>query len=271
MKSYAIYDEGLDRKGAIGYLFYYERAEGFIIELCSDLDEWEAPLLFQGLVRQGEYTIPHRISLMWVEERIIPSGRQNIGSILRNHKLQAYNEMALLRLSKGRCTQDSCYIEEVDYNSIPGEITERSKGNVIECFPTEDGQVICMFRDNVSIKVNLDRLVDEYKDMRYVLKNRDILDSVKVGIGGYSITFNDSIELPVGDLRRVGDVLPITSNDLYGFVKRNVLDTTQTCDIMQCSRQNLSYMVNEQRIKPIMVGERTNLYMRGDVERFMSE
>lgn len=101
MKSYAIYDEDLDRKTPIGYLFYYEKAKEFIIELCRDLDEWSAPLLFQGLVHRGIYTIPHEAARMWVEERVIPSGRQNIGSILKNHKMQSYNEMALLSLSKG--------------------------------------------------------------------------------------------------------------------------------------------------------------------------
>lgn len=127
MKSYAIYDEELNRVTPIGYLFYYEKAEKFIIELCPDLDEWYAPLLFQGLVRKGIYTIPHAISRMWVEERIIPSGRQNIGSILRNHKLKDYSEMAFLSLSKGKCAQDRCYIAEVAFDDIPKEIKERSR------------------------------------------------------------------------------------------------------------------------------------------------
>ena len=52
MKSYAIYDKDLDRISAIGYLFYYEKADSFIIELCEDLDEWEAPLLFQKFIRE---------------------------------------------------------------------------------------------------------------------------------------------------------------------------------------------------------------------------
>ena len=148
---------------------------------------------------------------------------------------------------------------------------ERSKGNVIECFPTGDGQLICMFRDNISMKVSLDKLVDKYKDVYYVLKNRELLESVKVGIGGYSVVFNDSIEVSAFDLRIVGKTLPVTADDLYGFVRRNVVDTTQACDMMQCSRQNLSYMVNEGKLKPLIVGERTSLYTRGSVERYMNE
>ena len=103
MKSYAIYDKDLDRASPIGYLLYYEKAKGFIIELQKDLDEWEAPLLFQKSVREKKYTISNEISLMWVRERVIPSGRQNIGSILKNHNLKEYSEIAMLELSKGKC------------------------------------------------------------------------------------------------------------------------------------------------------------------------
>ena len=87
MRSHAIYDEDLDRATAIGYLSYYEKSKGFIIELSQDLDEWEAPLLFQGLVRQGIYTISNTASLMWVRERIIPSGRQKLSYMVNEGKI----------------------------------------------------------------------------------------------------------------------------------------------------------------------------------------
>ena len=77
---------------AIGYLFYYEKSRSFIIKLCNDLDEWETPFLFQKLVWEQQYTVPREIALMWVKGRIIPSGRQNIGSILKNHKLVKYHK-----------------------------------------------------------------------------------------------------------------------------------------------------------------------------------
>ena len=271
MKIYAIYDGELNRTTAIGYLFYYEKAEGFIIELCRDLGEWDAPLLFQGLVRRGIYTISHEISRMWINERIIPSGRQNIGNILRNHNLKEYSEMAFLSLSKGKCAQDHCYIEAIVWDDIPIDIRDRSKVNVLECFPTEDGQLICMFRDNTVRKINLKELKEKCKDVVYVLQNRKLLDSVKVGIGGYSVVFNDSIEIAVADLREVGVVLPLTSEDLYGFIRRNVVDSTEACDMLQCSRQNLSYMVKEGNIAPIIKGAKTNLYTRGAIEKAMSD
>lgn len=271
MKIYGIYDEGLERTEPIGYLLYYEKAEKFIIELCRDLNEWSAPLLFQGLVRRGIYTASNSIAQMWIEERVIPSGRQNIGSILKNHKLQSYNEMTLLCLSKGRCSQDQCYIEEVSFDCIPVEIRERLDKNILECFPAKDGQIICLFKDNAVKKVNLQLLKERYRDVVYVLQNRRLLDSVKVGVGGYSIVFDDSIEVMVDDLRETGQLLPLLSEDFYGFVQRNVVDTTQACEMLQCSRQNLSYLVKEEKIEPIIAGTKANLYTRGAVERVRNE
>jgi len=98
-----------------------------------------------------------------------------------------------------------------------------------------------------------------------------LFDSVKVGIGGYSIVFDDSIEVMVDDLRTTGKLLPLAADDFYGFVQRNVVDTTQVCDMMQCSRQNLSYLVKEEKLSPIISGAKVNLYTRGAVEHVMNE
>lgn len=271
MKSYAIYDKALNRTTPVGYLFYYEKAASFIIELCDDLDEWDAPLLFQKLVKEKRYTVPANISHLWVSERIIPSGRQNIGTILKNHRLSDYDEMSLLRLSRGKCAQDDCYISEIAYADIPQSITDRTKNNIRECFPTEDSQLLCLFNDNTAKKVDFTTLIDKYSDLSYVIVNKALLDSVKVGVGGYSAVFNDSIEIPSVDLYAHGILLPLTSNDFYNFIHRNVMDTTATYNMLQCSRQNLSYMVREEKITPIIYGTKENLYLKGEVERVMSE
>lgn len=270
MKSYAIYDEDLDRESAIGYLFYYKKSKSFIIELQEDLDEWDAPLLFQGLVKQGIYTVSRQASLLWVTERVIPSGRQNIGMILKNHKLKEYSEMALLSLSKGRCAQDNCYIEEISQDNIPENIKKRMGQNISECFSTEDHQIICLFIDNTVRKVDLSVLLGKYRDLSYVLKNRNILEQAKVGAGGYSILFNDSIEIQTTDLRNEGQLLPLTSQDFYNFVGRNVIDTTEACNMLQCTRQNLSHMVKEKKLSPIIYGTKENLYLKGEIEKITS-
>lgn len=271
MKSFAIYDEKLERIEPIGYLFYYEKSKSFIIELCSNLDEWDVPLLFQGLVKKGIYTIPRDISFMWVQERIIPSGRQNIGEILRNHKLKEYSEIAMLSLSKGRSSQDDCYVKEISETEVPEDIQKRRLGNVVECFATENNGVVCLFEDNTARAIFLEKLMDKYKGVSHVLRRKELLESVQVGVGGYSITFNESIEIAASDLRVVGDLLPLSANDFFGFIKKNVVDTTHACLMIDCSRQNLSYLVKENKLSPILRGAKENLYTKGEIARIKND
>ena len=271
MKSYAIYDEQMVRAEPIGYLFYYEKSKSFIIELSSELDEWQAPLLFQGLVKKGIYTIPKEIALMWVRERIIPSGRQNIGEILRTHRLKEYSEITMLSLSKGRSSQDSCYVKEVKEEDIPEYVKKRWLGNVIECFPTEKGSIVCMFHDNTARLVQLDKLLDKYRELIHVINRKELLESVQVGVGGYSISFNDSIEVAALDLREQGELLPLQACDFYGFVQKNIVDTTSVCFMIDCSRQNLSYLVREKRLTPIIQGTKENLYTKGEISRLKND
>ena len=271
MKIYAIYDKEKDWDMAIGYLFYYEKANEYIIELNDCLNEWEAPILFQGLVNKGIYTVPKDIALLWIRERVIPSGRQNIGSILKNAKLKEYNEMALLELSKGKCSQDSCYIEKISSEELPEDIRRRSDKNIFECFPTEDKQIICLFRDNTVRKVDLSMLAIHNRDVLHILKSDNLLNSVKVGVGGYSITFNETIEIASSALREEGILLPVNVNDILGFVRTNVVDTTTACDMLQCTRQNLSYLIKTKKLVPIICGTKENLFTKGAVEEVMND
>ena len=65
MKVFAIWDDDWENKTPIGYLFCYEKENAFMIELNSELDEWNAPLLFSSFVKKNIYTIPREISALW--------------------------------------------------------------------------------------------------------------------------------------------------------------------------------------------------------------
>lgn len=271
MKSYAIYDKNLERIAPIGYLFYYEKSESFVIELCEDLDEWEAPILFQKFVREHAYTIPREVSLMWIRERVIPSGRQNIGSILKNHRLKQYSEIALLELSKGKCLQDECYIAEITEAEIPESIKGRMKRNIRDCFLTDEMSLICMFQDDVVKKVEVSLLFGRYPKLQHLLTYKKMIEACTIGPGGYSIIFDDAVEIQSSDLRKEGEKLPLRTKDFISFLEKNVIDTTKACDVLQCSRQNLSYMVKEDKIGPIVEATKEKLYLKGDVEFVASE
>ena len=91
--------------------------------------------------------------------------------------------------------------------------------------------------------------------------------SCKVGAGRYFITYNDSIDIPADEIRRDGVKLPIKLRGFISFVKNNMLDTTESCALLKCSRQNLFYMVRQDQLAPVKEEVKGNLYLKGDVVR----
>ncbi|MCQ2522531.1 MAG: hypothetical protein MJ105_09165 [Lachnospiraceae bacterium] len=264
MKSYEIYDEENDI--SIGTLLYYEKERSYIIELCEGLDEWTAPIMFTYLIKQNKYTVPSEISYLWVKERIIPSGRQNINSILNNHKLKEYSEIDFLELAEGRCAQDHLYVRKID--RVPEYVKERAKKNVKECSLLENDRLLCFFVDGCTKIISLADIA-EIEDVDKILKNKMLMRSVSVGVGGYSISFNRSIDISAVLLYDEGKDIPLTLNDFALFVQNNIVDTSGACDMLECSRQNLSYMVKEGSLSPIRLNLKGNLYLKGNISEKM--
>ena len=99
MRIFAIKDESLPRDIILGYLIYYELSKSFYIELPEDADPWETPLLLSSFVRQGRHSVSSYWSRLWVQQRIIPQDRQNIGQVLKENGLKEYDEFQLLMLT----------------------------------------------------------------------------------------------------------------------------------------------------------------------------
>lgn len=260
MRIYEIYDE--ESNLSIGTLLYYEKDNRYIIELQNYLDEWTAPLLFTRQVADKEYTILYELSYIWVKERVIPSGRQNINSILLHHKLKEYREIDFLEISEGRCSQDSLCVKK--RHDLPDYVKKRLSRNIRECLITDDNQLLCFFMDGTTKKIDVLRMSD-VDCVKKIKDNEQVFKTAQVGTGGYGVLFNDALELSSRRLYEAGDAIPISLNDFMSFVKSNILDTSESCNLLECSRQNLSYLVKEQYIHPIKDNVKGNLYLKGDI------
>lgn len=269
MKIFEILDK--ENRNSVGVLLYYEKKKEFIIELEEYLDEWTAPLLFTNLVKRNIYTVPRDLSFLWVKERIIPCGRQNIGAILKNHKMESYDEMRFLELSKGKCSQDGLYIKMID--KLPEYIKERQNRNIKECVVCDEKKILCFFVDDTVKKIDLEKIDSDKNSIMYdiqkVLGNDKLYQSCCVGTGGYSITFNDSIDIPAYILYDAGESISLSLNDFICFAKNNLLDTSACCSLLDCSRQNISYIVKQEYLKPIKEDIKGNLYLKGETVKNM--
>jgi ABC-type ATPase with predicted acetyltransferase domain len=90
---------------------YYDPGKklfNLVIDKAADVKQMPASLWVYA--SSGKYDLSHADSLDWVKDRIIPEGRQNIQSILRNAKMDEYDEFKMLRYTKGKCVQDDLYV-----------------------------------------------------------------------------------------------------------------------------------------------------------------
>ncbi|MBQ7615283.1 MAG: DUF2442 domain-containing protein [Butyrivibrio sp.] len=260
MKLFEILDEELGI--SVGVLLYYEKQNTILIELQEYLDEWTAPLLFTSFVKQGVYSIPRDISYLWVKERVIPCGRQNINAILKNHRIDSYDEMKFLELSRGRCSQDSMYIRPLD--ELPFYVMERSIKNLKECAVIGESTLLCFFADGTTRKIDIKDL-SRLEGVDKILKNRALFESCCIGPGGYFMTFDDAIDIGRDELYGAGVEIPISMEEMTLFFRNNVFDTSACCDMLECTRQNLRYLLRKQEISPIKENVKGNLYYKGDV------
>lgn len=261
MKIYRI--EDVQDHKSVGTLLYYEKKKEFIVELEEYLDEWTAPLHFVHLVKRGIYTVPRKQSYMWVKARIIPSGRQNISEILKNHKLECYDEMKFLELSQGKCSQDNLYIKKIE--ELPEYICRR-RNNLIDCVVCDDYHLLCFFENNMTRKVDLRNIID-VEGVEKVLSHKKLFQSCQISTGGYGVTFDQAIDIPAASLYQAGEDLPVKLNDFLSFARQNLLDTSEGCEILSCSRQNLAYMLSRKQLLAVKEDTKGNLFMKGDLLR----
>lgn len=179
--------------------------------------------------------------------------------------------MKLLELSEGKCSQDSLYIRKID--ELPSYVSERMSSNLVDVTLLSDRTMLCFFMDDSVKRVKLDDLGKKIEkrvkkgDIEKITKNEKLYNSVKLGASGYFLTFNNSIDIPASLLYDVGKKIDIKFTEILEFVKKNVVDTTESCEILGCTRQNISYIVKREQLPVLKHGVNGNLYLKGDVEK----
>ena len=158
MRIFAIKDDTMPQDAVLGYLIYHEPSKSFYIEVPDGADSWDMPLILSSFADRGEYSIDSAWSRRFVQQRIVPQDRQNIGQILRDNGLGEYDEFSLLMLTMGRCEQDDCYLEEIREEQLPGFLSARWKTKVDEVVPMECPRLLVFFRNGVTKIVDIQEI-----------------------------------------------------------------------------------------------------------------
>lgn len=112
MYKFAIRNKVYDNK-IVAWLYYEEKQRKYKIEIPEYTKYEEAPLMIAEFIKKNQRIIDHAWSLRWIQERVIPPERQNIGCILRENNMKFYDEFPFLLLNRGRSCQDECYLEQI--------------------------------------------------------------------------------------------------------------------------------------------------------------
>lgn len=122
MRVFEIYDSTKRKRPSCATLYWDEQTGSMHIEIDADATEADLPVMLGIFAQQGERTIPDKWARRWVEERIPPSGRQNLGEILRANGLEEYDALTLLAHANGRSAQDDFLLRDVssryEYESV---------------------------------------------------------------------------------------------------------------------------------------------------------
>ena len=267
MKIFAVKDADTSSKKTLAYLFYYETNKEFYIELPSDIDMWEAPLLLSTFVERGQYSIDRYFSGLWIEQRIVPSDRQNLGHILRDNKLAEYDEYKLLLLGEGRCAQDEYYITPITYEELPSEITDRFDRKLTDITPLANHQIIAFFRGGQTKKCDLKPFMVNNRLYKHILADDKLFREMKMQTDGYGITWEEQLSISCYDLFETGTLLPLSASDFHDYIIYRTVGTTETCDILECTRQNVDDLIRRDKLSPIRSYAKSKLFLKSDVEK----
>ena len=250
----------------LGYLTFYERSRRFFAELLRDLDEWSAPFMFIGHVKRNIYSIDSVWSGKFVAQRIIPPDRQNLGSILKENGLKSYDELKLLMLCEGRCAQDDLCLVRIQEKDILPDIQKRMHEKVLDVMALRDYKALVFFRDGMSRMIDIKKLCADNRLFGNILRSEEVFRNIRVSPGGNGIEWGEERFLAAEMLRQSGKTADVTYDDLLGFVRTRLTDTAETAKILNCSRQYVKQLGDQERLLPLREGGNSCIYVKSEIE-----
>ena len=264
MKVFAIKND--ENQQTVAYLLYYETEKSFYIELPDEADPWEMPIFLSSFVEKNITTINSYWSKVWVEQRIVPYDRQNLGQILKMNNLEEYDEFKLLMLSNGRCSQDELYLEEISVDDIPSNIYKRFEKKIEDIVPLENYNLLVFFRNGVIKKCNVEVFFKSNKPLKtFLTLHKELFSNVDVQAGGYGVFWEDNLTISDAKLFDNGINIPLSSSDFKNFVLHMVINTAEAAELLECSRQNINDLVRRGKLHPVKITDKNTLFLKSEI------
>ena len=265
MKIFAIRDSLDSAPKDLAYLLYYEIEKLFYIELPDQADPWETPLLLSTFAKRGECSINSYWSKVWVQQRIIPTDRQNISTILRDNGLKEYDEYTLLMLSMGRCAQDDYYLVPLEEGLLPATLRERFGRRIEDIVPLDPYALLVFFRDGCVRRCELSDYFAARKQFQILLTRPDLFPTAQIQTGGHGVKWDVHLTISDSQLYEMGTPVPLGLSDFRNYVIQRVVNSAEAAELLNCSRQNIDDLTRRGKLHPIKSSGKNTLYLKSEI------
>ncbi len=271
MKVFAIRDEEEQERRDVGWLLYYEKAKKFFIELPENADPTTLPILLYGFAKRGIYSVGAHWSEVWVNNRIIPEERQNLGMVLKENGLKEYDKFQMLMLANGRCAQDACYLVQKKFEDLPETVRERFQKHIQAVVPLTDNRILFFCQNGQSAICDVKQTTLGDRRFKRLLAYYDYFIGVAPEAGGYGVTWGEDQTLDIQTLLNQSEETSIRLDDYRQLMAANILTTAEVTEILQCSRQYVNELVKAGKLRPLKASEKNTTFFKSDVDAYLAE
>ena len=265
MLRFALRNAAHEEAGVLALLECFDDGQGYYFELAPHVDPWDLPFILHEFAQRGEHTVDAQWSLRWVQSRLVPAERQNLGEVLRTNGLSSYNELDLLVLTDGQCSQDDCYLVPLGPRQEPAWYLERLAKRIADVYALEDFRLLVPFRDGKVVLCDAKEFLGANRSFARVLGDETVFARVTAQPGGHGAQWGEALQVPASALLMAGRHLGLGLADVAALARQATIDTAEVARILGCSRQNVSDLVRRGKLVPLRTTARGPLFLRGDV------
>ena len=270
MRLFALKDSADPERSVLAVLCYYEGYDEYYIDMPQNTDPWTVPFVLSSFAGRGCWSVNSEWSRRWVESRLVPRSRQNLGEVLRVNGLDDYDTLRLLELTGGRNSQDDCYLEPLRLADAPGWFQERERRRVVEAVALEGRRLLVAFRTGDVRLYAAGEIRALAGGSAAVIADEEAFGRAEVAPGGRGVRWGHAVAFDDGALASAGTLLPITWADLKRIAPALLVDASEAADTLGCTRQNLHALAKRGSMPIAKSSGKATLFLRADIRSRLS-
>ena len=267
MKIFSILDQSEAASKDNAFIFYDKAANRGYIEISRKCDENALPAALMLLKRKGILTINNEVTQKFIESRVVPRDRQNMPEIMAELHMKEYDPWFLFEYLHGRCSQDDCFVKNINEDSLPDEIKKRLEKHISKAYALDDFRLFLIFQNGKTGIIDIEKIRSSNRHFRRICSEKNFFDGFLIEKNGFSIYWNCDTEILYDELYDSSKKSNLTHSDISELFRANLCDTAEACEKMHVSRQ---WLAKQEKLDIIKKTPHSVIYDMSDVRKGMS-